>query len=243
MEKFSSRVLKLIPGALLTLSLTSTALGKDDKSEPKSDDKVVVGVFTTDSQASFDKKIKPLFEEFKNSCKNCEILNLTPYDEKGNYSEKQVLEKLKNAPPEVSFFYFDWNVKTVPDQNTALIAALGEKSSAGKLIVAPTGQAKEGEAGAPLSRTVMGQAKDTIIIGELTDRDRLLPQSYFGPEMLTAIRPPKAYIGQGYSPLYFASRLAAAWTQRKPTEWIPYFKNKKIKSRKLWLEVEDLVGR
>lgn len=229
--------------AVRSLVILSSLLMISPLARASGDNKVVLGVFSTGSQENFDKKIKPLFEEFKNSCKNCEIINLTPYDDKGNYSEKDLLDKLKNAPAEVSFFYFDWNKKSPADQNTALITALSEKADAGKLVVSPTGQAKEGEPGAPLSRTIMGQARDAVIIGEITDRDRLLPQSYFGPEMLTAIRPPKIYIGQGYGPLYFASRLATAWNRRKPTEWMPYFKNKKQKSRKLWLEVEDLVGR
>jgi len=206
------------------------------------DDKVVMGYFSTDSQENFEKKIKPLFDEFKGSCKNCEIVNLTPYDEKGVYSKKDVLEKLKSPTPDVSFYFFSWNEKAT-DQNKDLVTALGEKSDASKLVISPTGQAHDGESGLPLSRTVMGQAKDVVILGEITERDRLLPQSYFGPEMLTAIRPPKEYIGQGMGAFYFASRLTAAWNRRKPAEWLQHFKTKKMKSRKIWLETEDLLGR
>lgn len=232
-RSFISRALPSLVFGLAILSATPAF----------SDEKVVVGVFTTESQADFDKKIKPVFDDFKNSCKSCEVLNLTPYDDKGNYSEKGLVDKLKNPPAEVSFFYFDWNKKNAADQNAALIAALSEKADQGKVVVSPTGQAKEGEQGAPLTRTIMGQARDVVIIGEITDRDRMLPQSYFGPEILTALRPPKSYIGQGHSALYFAARLAANWNKRKPTEWIPHFKEKKQKTRKLWLDADDLVGR
>lgn len=207
------------------------------------DEKVVIGVFTTETRENFDKKIKPAFDDLKGTCKNCEITNLTPYDDKGVYSEKGLIDKIKNAPAEVSFFYFDWNKKTSGDQDKALITLLGEKNDQGKIVISPTGQAKEGETGAPLGRTVMGQARDVVIIGELTDRDRMLPQSYFGPEILTALRPPKAYLGQGHAALFFASRLAGNWNRKKPTEWIPHFKATKLKSRKLWLDSEDLVGR
>jgi len=206
------------------------------------DDKVVIGYFSTDKQEDFEKKIKPVFEAFKEKCKNCELVNLTPYDEKGNYSEKDLLEKVKNPPPEMTFYFFSWNKKTSP-QNQELIAVLGEKVDSGKLVVAPTGHAAEGETGLPLSRTVMGQAKDVLIIGEITGNERILPQSYFGPEMLTAIRAPKEYAGQGYSPLYFATRLAVAWNKRKPAEWLQHFKMKKLKSRKIWLDADDLLGR
>lgn len=204
--------------------------------------KTVVAYVSTESHESFEKKIKPLFDQFKGQCKNCEIINKTPYDEKGNYSEKDLTEKLKNPDPEVSFYLFSWN-KKVTDQNKELMVLLGAKVERGQLVIAPTGQAAEGEAGSPLSRTVMGQAKDVIIIGEALERERLLPQSYFGPEMLSAIRPPKEYLGQGYSPLYFGARLAAVWSKRKPAEWLEHFKTKKLKSRKIWLDADDLLGR
>lgn len=206
------------------------------------DAKTVVVYVSTENQESFDKNIKPLFEQFKGNCKNCEIVNKTPYDDKGNYSEKDLVEKLKAPDAEASFYLFSWN-KKASDQYKDLSALLEEKVSSGKLIVAPTGKAATGEASLPLSRTVMGQAKDVIIIGEALEKERLLPQSYFGPEMLSAIRPPKEFLGQGYSPLYFAARLAAVWNKRKPAEWLDHFKTKKLKSRKIWLDADDLLGR
>lgn len=208
----------------------------------QAEDKVVVGYFSTENQEQFDKVVKPLFEEFAAKCKNCEILNLTPYDEKGAYSEKDVVAKLKAAEPAVTFYFFSWNKKT-SEASKELIAALEEKVASGKLVLSSAGHAAQGEPGVPLSRTVMGQAKDVVIVGEVTERERLLPQSYFGPEMLTAVRAPKTYIGQGHSPLYFASRFAAVWNKRKPAEWLQHFKTKKLKTRKIWLETEDLLGR
>ncbi|WP_413291022.1 hypothetical protein [Bdellovibrio sp. HCB337] len=204
--------------------------------------KTVVGYVSTENQEAFEKTIKPLFEEFKGKCKNCEIVNKTPYDDKGNYSEKDLVEKLKAPDADVSFYLFSWN-KKAGEPYKDLVALLEEKVASGKLVIAPTGKAANGEAGLPLSRSVMGQAKDVIIIGEALERERLLPQSYFGPEMLSAIRPPKEYIGQGYSPLYFGARLAAVWNKRKPAEWLEHFKTKKLKSRKIWLDADDLLGR
>ncbi len=222
--------------------LISTAMSVAVKSFANDESKVVIGYFSTESQADFEQKIKPVFESFKGKCKNCELVNLTPYDEKGNYSEKDLLEKVKNPPTDVAILYFSWNKKVSP-QNQGLIPILGEKVENGKLVIAPAGHAAEGESGLPLSRTVMGQSKDVIIIGEITGNERILPQSYFGPEMMTAIRAPKEYAGQGYSPLYFATRLAAVWDKRKPAEWLQHFKAKKVKSRKIWLDVNDLLGR
>lgn len=203
----------------------------------------MVGYFTAESQDTFEKKIKPFFDANKSPCKTCELVNLTPYDEKGNYSEKDLVDRIKKAPPEITLFFISWNRKYT-DQNKDLVDALTEKTEAGKMVISPTGYPPEKEPSMPLSRTVMGQAKDIIILGELTDRDRLHPpQSYFGPEMLTAIRPPKEYIGQGMGPLYFVSRLAGAWSRHTPVEWLQHFKTKKMKSRKIWLEVDDLLSR
>lgn len=202
----------------------------------------VVGYFSLEGQDQFEKNIKPLFNEFKGACKTCEIVNLTPYDEKGSYAEKDLLAKIKTPPVAVQFFLFSWN-KRVNEQNKELVSVLGEKGESGTLIIAPTGQAAAGEPGVALSRTIMGQAKDVIIIGEALERERLLPQSYFGPEMLTALRAPKNYVGQGYSPLYFAARLAGIWDKRKAGEWVQHFKSKKLKSRKIWLDADDLLGR
>ncbi|MBS1969608.1 MAG: hypothetical protein JSU04_04850 [Bdellovibrionales bacterium] len=230
--------LRLIAFSLLfsvATTVSVNALAADDG-------KVVIGYFSTEKQEDFEKKITPVFDSFKGSCKNCELVNLTPYDDKGNYSEKDLLEKVKNPPPEVSFYFFSWN-KKASDQTKDLIQILGEKVDSGKLVIAPTGHAAEGEPGLALSRTVMGQAKDVIIIGEIIGNERMMPQSYFGPEMLTAIKAPKEYQGQGYSPLYFATRLAAVWNKRKPTEWLQHFKTKKIKSRKIMLDENDLLGR
>jgi hypothetical protein len=206
------------------------------------DAKIIVGYFSNENQENFEKKVKPFFDEYKGRCKSCEISNLTPYDEKGVYNEKALIEKIKNLPADIHFVLFSWN-KRVSDQNKELVSLLGEKVESGKLVIAPTGIAAEGEAGVALSRTVMGQAKDVIIIGDTLERERLSPQSYFGPEMLSAIKAPKDYVGQGYSPLYFAARLASVWNKRKPNEWLEHFKTKKMKSRKIWLDADDLLGR
>lgn len=205
-------------------------------------EKIVIGYFSDEKQQDFEKKVKPVFEQFKGTCKNCEIMNLTPYDEQGNYSEKDLIEKVKNPPAEMTFYFFAWNKRVTP-QNQDLVQVLSEKVESGKLVVSPAGYASGGEPGAALSRTVMGQAKDVLIIGEVMGNERILPQSYFGPEMLTAVRAPKEYLGQGYSPLYFAARLAAVWNKRKPAEWLQHFKTKKTKSRKIWLDTDDLLGR
>jgi hypothetical protein len=228
--------------SLLMMSFLLNFFGVQEARAAAPDPKVVVGYFSTEPAEKFEKEIKPLFEEFKGSCKNCEIQNLTPYDEKGAYSEKDLLDKVKAAPGEVSFFFFDWN-KKITDQDRPLAKLLGEKIEAGKPVLAATGQALPDQPGSALSRTLMGQTPNAIIVGEVTGRERMLPQSFFGPEMLTAISAPKEHQGKGVGPLYFAARWAAVWTKRSATEWQSYFRTKKAKSRKIFLEVGDLLGR
>lgn len=215
------------------LILSSTAMAES---------KITVGYFSTANQENFDKYVKPLFDEFKSKCNTCELANLTPYDDKGSYDPSKLVEKLKSIPSEITFLYFDWNKKMF-DADRPLIALLNEKIAAGQLVLAPTGQAANGEAGTPLSGTVMGQTKDAVIIGETIGRERLLPQSYFGPEMLTAIYAPKEHDDKGVGPLYFAGKWAASWNKRAPKEWLDHFKTKKMKSRKIFLDANDLVGR
>jgi hypothetical protein len=208
----------------------------------KIEKKIEVGYFSTQSAEYFEKTVKPLFDEFKGSCKDCEIVNLTPYDEKGLYLEKALVEKLKSDAPEIQFYFFDWN-KKMSDPMRPLVSLLNDKIQKGQLVLAPTGQAAEGEPGSALSGTLMGQAKDVVIIGETTGRERMLPQSYFGPEMLTAIYAPKEHSEKGVGPLYFAARWASVWNKRSPDEWLSHFKTKKIKNRKIFLDTTDLLGR
>jgi hypothetical protein len=107
------------------------------------------------------------------------------------------------------------------------------------VVVAAAGSPPTTESSSPLSRTVFGQVHDAVIIGELGDRERLLPTGFYGPEMLTAIRPPKE-TGEGYSAMIFVANLAENWPKRSPQDWVEHFKSKKSKSRKLWMGLNDL---
>jgi hypothetical protein len=107
------------------------------------------------------------------------------------------------------------------------------------VVVATTGAAGADQSTLPLNRTVVGQVSGILIIGELVERDNLLAKSFFGPEMLTAVRPPKEFMGQGHGPLLFASRLAVNWSKKDKSEWPGYLKSTREKSRKLWPSIED----
>ena len=201
---------------------------------------VVVGYFSPVPKASFDEKIKPLFEKQTKNCTKCQIMNLTPYDEKGQFDKTALEETLEKVPAEVKILFFDFNLKK-SEVSPAVIEMVNKFPSRGILIVAAAGGPADQQPSSPLSKTVFGQVKDAFIIGELGERDRLFPyQGYFGPEMLTALRLPKEFQGQGVGPLLFTSRLASDYTRRSPQEWTSFIQDKKVKSRKLWLDLQDL---
>ncbi|MGZ6471958.1 MAG: hypothetical protein ACXWRZ_12405 [Bdellovibrio sp.] len=173
------------------------------------------------------------------SCQKCEIENKTPYTKEGVFNEAALRESVESLSPETSFVFFDFNLK-VTEHNKDLVQLLNQKVKNGLVVVGTAGVPKTDEPSGPLSKTVLGQVEGSLIIGELGDRDRLIPTGFYGPEMLTALRPPKDLIGLGYSPLLFAAALAERWPKRTGQEWMEYFRNKKSKSRKIWMGLEDL---
>ncbi len=199
--------------------------------------KTTVIYFGQQKQADFDTKIKPVFDS--QACKSCELVNYTPYTKEGTVDMAALQERIESLPDNASFVFFDFNLK-VNEHTKDLVDLLNKKTAKGLVIVGSAGSPKVNEASSPLSRTVLGQVKDALIIGELGEKDRLIPTAFYGPEMLTALRPPKDKIGQGYSPLIFAANLADRWQRHSPQEWTEHFKNKKAKSRKLWLDLNDM---
>lgn len=224
---------KLLCGSLVATMCWGAALAQ--AAVPSG--KTTVIYFGQQKQADFDSKIKPVFDS--QGCKSCVLVNYTPYNKDGNVDMAALQERIESLPDATSFVFFDFNMK-VNDHNKELVDILNKKVSKGLVIVGSAGSPKMNEASSPLSRTVLGQVKDALIIGELGERDRLIPTAFYGPEMLTALRPPKDKIGQGYSPLIFAANLADHWSKHSPQEWTEHFKSKKAKSRKLWLDLNDM---
>lgn len=199
--------------------------------------KTTVVYFGNQAQSDFDSKVKPVFDS--QACKSCEIVNYTPYTKEGAVDMAALRERVSSLPDGASFVFFDFNMK-VNEQNKDLVDLLNQKAEKGLVIVGSAGAPRANEASGPLSRTVLGQVRNALIIGELGDKDRLMPSAFYGPEMLTALRPPKDKIGQGYGPLIFAANLAEHWNKHPSTEWTDYLKTKKSKSRKIWLDLNDM---
>ena len=201
--------------------------------------KVNVAYFSMHEPQHFETKVKPIFQENVARCKTCEITNMTPYKKGGEVDQEAMVKAIHDLPVETTFVFVDFNLRN-NEENKELAEALALKAASGLIVVASAGQPKPQEPSSPLSRTIMGKVQDAFIIGELSERDRLMPQGFYGPEMFTAVRPPKEIMGQGFGPLIFASNLAENWTRRSSEEWVSYLKTKKVKSRKLWLDLHDI---
>lgn len=200
--------------------------------------KVSVVYFGLASSEDFEKKIKPVFQQNASACKSCELVNFTPYKKDGQVDMEALLTKVESLPADMKLIFFDFNIKA-SEGNKELVEALNKKATAGSVVVAAAGAPQATESSSPLSRTVFGQVHDAIIIGELGERERLQPTGFYGPEMLTAIRPPRE-TGEGYSATVFVANLAENWPKRSPQDWVEHFKNKKQKTRKLWMGLNDL---
>ncbi len=202
-------------------------------------DKTTVAYIGPVSDGDFQAKVKPLFLERARSCRVCEITNWTPYTATGEVDKEALIEKIKTLPPQTNIVFFDFNMK-VTDLNRSLIDVLNKKAEEGLIIVGTAGVPPATESSGPLSRTILGQVNKAIIIGELAEKDRLMPSGFYGPEMLTAVRPPRDLMGQGLGALIFAAALTEARSKNVSKDWVGYLREKKQKTRKIWLEMNDV---
>lgn len=223
----------------IIISISSQSQAAPELAEKKN---TIVGVISAHSKETFESQVLPILKEQTKACGSCEIRNLSPYNDKSEFDQDLLAEQLSESTPDVNFLIVHWNTKYHPELEP-IVQGFKKMTANGVVIIGATGRAKVNENAVPLSKTVLAQVPDLVIIGELEERERLLNQGYFGPEMLTAIKPPKAYMGLGYSSLFFGSELANNWNRKKSTEWIAHFKATKSKSRRLWPALQEFFKR
>lgn len=202
---------------------------------------VTVAYFSMEKKEVFESKIKPFFIARTQSCAKCSIVDFTPYKENGHPDPTSFKNKFEQLPSDIQIIFLDWNEQSSPS-NDFFVELVSKKIQEGKLVIAVTGVASSSEKVLALKNTLFGRVKDIIILGELEPRDVLRPRSHFGPEILTAVRPPKELMGQGYGPLIFVTRLVNVWGRRSGSDWLTYLKQKKEKSRHLWPELDELLS-
>jgi len=203
---------------------------------------ISIAVLAGGSKADFDSKLAPLLQEQISKCSACSFQNITPYTSDGAFNLKEVPAKIEAARSSSSFLYIQWNAK-VTDETRPVLEVLKKATQDGWIAIGSAGLAQNDEPTLALNKTVLGQVAGLIIIGDMAERERLLTKSYFGPEMLTALRPPDSYVGQGVSSVFFASRLASNWNRRPSKEWLAHFQTTKSKVRRIWPSLDDFFGR
>ncbi len=204
---------------------------------------IVVGIISEKSLQKYQDEVQKEVEDILKSCSKCQIKNFSPYDEEGQFKMADLESQVLKARSETSFLYILWNEK-VTDENKKAIEVLRKVISENFLVIGTTGLAKTTEPTLPLNKTVLGSVPGLIIVGDLEARERLPVRSYFGPEMLTAIRSPDENDGPGIGSAYFVGRLANDYYKRESNKaWMDHFQQTKLKTRKLWPGLEEFFGR
>lgn len=223
----------------VTTTITSTTVPAAVTAQK---DRVIVGILDDESKAVFEEKVLPFIKDQAEPCGRCEFVNFSQYDKEGAFIESKLIDSLKNAGAKASFLFISWNRPMASDQQK-IVETLKKLVKDGVLIIATAGTAHMDQSTLPLGKTVLGQVPEIVIIGEMRERERLLQQSFYGPEMLTAIRPPKGIEEAGYSPALFAAKLAQNFHRKTGQEWLVHFRETKAKSRKMWPDVTDFFRR
>lgn len=182
-------------------------------------------------------QVKKYFESNKN-CSICEIVDTTVYGKEKSIDAEKTLEKWNDEKLNYPIILVDWNEK-MNDNQKSLRDLLNKKSAEGSAIVFPAGFAVVGEPTLALNKTLATQVPQALIIGEMTDRERILPNSYYGPEMLTALKLPTHLLDQNYAATVFVTKWVSTWSKKTGFEWPSYFKSKKSKVKKIWLSLDD----
>lgn len=203
----------------------------------------VLAVIDPVSKVEFENQRKGRIEDQLRQCPSCQVLNLTPYDSKGQFDPSGIGRQLDQVPRENSVVLVLWNKKFDPADKVVVDKIKG-LANQGVLFVATAGKPNPQAPTLGLRRTLWGQTPEVVIIGELTERERLLPGTFFGPEMLTAIRPPSSdTLGQDAAALLFSARLVSQLREKKSDEWVEYLRNKKATSRRMWPSLDEFFGR
>lgn len=191
-----------------------------------------LGFIYESSKSDFSEKKNSWYQDLQKNCSQCQMVNLTPYKENGAFDLSRLSEVIQQAPSQVDFLYLAWNDIYNPNkkEHQQIVDALKEITTKSFIVIGHAGYARESQVTIRLNRSVLGQIPKVIMIGELTERERLVASSYFGPEMLTAVKA---------EPVIFAIRLAKAWNKRNPGEWLQYFTQIKRKSSRLWPDLNE----
>ncbi|HPI41501.1 MAG TPA: hypothetical protein PLJ21_11895 [Pseudobdellovibrionaceae bacterium] len=226
---------------ILFLFIPLSLVGATFEASPqlKSTGQLKVGYFSLQNRDYFETQVKPFFAKGSQYGKSYEVVDLNVYSEQGTTELKLIEKTLSQLDSSYQVLLFDFNLVSSAETQ-ALEELLTKKSNEGALLLASAGKKTENKNVYPLSLTVFGKNPKVIVLGERDRRDRIPMDSHFGPEMLTALRAPQELEGKDAGAIIFGAKLAQHWKKKKSDEWIPYFREKKEKNKRLWLDLENI---
>lgn len=230
---------KIIAGSIFLLvsfqamTATQAEIGKD----------IEIAVVSSVNSTDFESQIMPFFKEQIKRCTTCRIKNISPYKKDGSLDVAQIATAINQARSSASFLYMHWNAK-LTEETKAVADALKSSVGEGFVVVGAAGMAAPHEPTLPLNKTVLGNVPGLVIIGDLEARERLPVKSFFGPEMLTAVRAPEEFVGKSFGSVIFVGRLAMAYYRKSSgKDWLDHFNMTKTKTRALWPRLDEFFGR
>ncbi|PWU15206.1 MAG: hypothetical protein C5B49_12185 [Bdellovibrio sp.] len=198
-------------------------------------------VISPASAKDYEEKIAPLFKTQLEVCSKCQVTNSTPYKE-GVFDSSRLPSQIDGLPRQGSILVLLWNQKYVKD-NDPWVASVRKAIQEGLIVVASAGRPQSAQPTLTLSRTLWGQIPDVILIGELEETERLGPGTFFGPEMLTALKPLPTSEIPDLGALQFSIRLLGRVKSHPTNHWVSYLRERKAKLRKFWPALGDFFDR
>lgn len=183
-------------------------------------------------------EVQKYFEQSKN-CKICEIKDVSVYLASGDLDREKTIAKWNNENLQFPIILVDWNEK-LTDESKSVINILNKQVASGSSVVISAGRAENLEPTLAINKTMAAQISQALILGEMTDRERILPNAYYGPEILTALRLSPGLANQNMAPVVFVTRWVSNWTKRNQYEWPSYLRSRKEKIKKIWPTLDDL---
>jgi hypothetical protein len=226
---------KTLPAASV---ITSTTMSSTPTKTQSPSQQTKVAIIEAVSKADFESKFEPIWKRQFEGCSKCGYQNFTPYNESGDFNPKN-LEAALIASKGYAVVYLGWNQAS--NKSTAgLESKIQELLDSGSLVIARTGVAGSDSQVLPLSKTIMTKIADVVIVGDLVEKERLYPRTFFGPEMMTAVQAPKNEEIKNIGALLFTAKLVQKYKNKDTTQWLAHFKSIKVKSRKLWPSLNDV---
>ena len=207
----------------------------------KTNDTVMVGFISRESQDFYEKVVKPYWGQLS-AGSHVELVSLTPFNSKGEIDLQQLALNSQNAPVSMRTIYVHWNEKYEPWYD-GWLAALKKKTDAGIRVAFFAGMAKPGSRTIPLSQTLAAQVPKALILGELLEKERLSPQHFYGPELFSAFQVDSVVGNLGLAPLRFVGKWAMQSNAKDLDQSLYELRKKKMKSLRIWPTPEDLLGR